>query len=274
MKDCVAITGASGYVGSAIAQCFRAHGWDVLELGRNTPQRYSLEEEKVVDLRNMDALVHCAWDFGPRKWRNVWRVNVEGSIRLLKSARDNGIPRGVFISSLSSFEGCRSLYGRGKLAVEKEARRLGFSVVRPGLVYGERPGGMMGSLEKAVTRSAVVPLIGDGSYPQYPVHEEDLAELVFALCDPRRPPPGEPVSAASGEAVPFRDLLAIIAARHGRTPKFVPIPWRLMLLGLATMEAVGLKPPFRSDSLKGFVFQNPQPDFEAAHRISSFRPFQ
>jgi NADH dehydrogenase len=130
----------------------------------------------------------------------------------------------------------------------------------------------MGSLEKAVKASPIVPLIGNGSHPQYPVHEEDLAELVFTLCQQEKPPP-EPVAAASGEAIPFRELLRRIAARHGRNPIFLPIPWPLILAALKTMEAVGLNPPFRSDSLTGFIFQNPNPHFETAHQITSFRPF-
>jgi len=199
-------------------------------------------------------------------------VNVQGSIRLMEAARKAGVERGVFISSLSCFEGCRSLYGKGKLVVEGEALRMGFAVVRPGLVYGERPGGMMGALEKAVKASPVVPLIGDGGCPQYPVHEEDLAELVFALCQMDRAPV-EPISAASGEGISFRELLRRIAARHGRKPMFLPVPWRLILVGLKAMETVGLNPPFRSDSLTGFVFQNPKPNFEAAHAISTFRAF-
>ena len=234
---------------------------------------YELAAEVKVDWSGIDALVHCAWDFGLKRWAEIERVNVRGSVRLMEAAQAAGVGRGVFISSLSCFEGCRSLYGRGKLEVEPEALRMGFAVVRPGLVYGERPGGMMGALEKAVRASPVVPLIGDGSSPQYPVHEEDLAELVFALCQLERPP-AEPVAAASGEAIPFRELLRRVAARHGRKPVFVPVPWRLILAGLKAIERVGLNPPFRSDSLTGFVFQNPAPRFDAAHRITTFRPFQ
>jgi nucleoside-diphosphate-sugar epimerase len=263
-----AITGASGYVGSAIARCFRAHGWEVVELGRRGAPPYELGKDLALEWTGVDALVHCAWDFRLTRREDIERVNVRGSVKLLEAA----VKRGVFISSLSCFEGCRSLYGQGKLAVEREALRLGFAVVRPGLVYGDRPGGMMGALEKAVKASPLVPLIGDGSYPQYPVHEEDLAELVFALC--QRNPPPEPLSAASGEAIPFRELLRRIAARHGRNPAFIPVPWPLILAGLKTMEVVGLNPPFRSDSLTGFVFQNPRPDFEAAHQVATFRAFQ
>ena len=242
----------------------------VMELGRRSVQRYELGGTVTVDLSGVDALVHCAWDFQLKRWAEIERVNVEGSVRLLEAAKGK---RGVFISSLSCFEGCRSMYGRGKLLVETEALRRGFAVVRPGLVYGDTPGGMMGALEKAVKASPVVPLIGDGSQPQYPVHEDDLAELVFALCQ-METAPAEPVAAAGGEGIPFRELLRRVAARHGRKPAFLPVPWRLILAGLKTMEAVGLNPPFRSDSLTGFVFQNPEPHFEAAHAITSFRPFQ
>jgi nucleoside-diphosphate-sugar epimerase len=244
----------------------------VEELGRNSAKRFELGGDAPLDWAGIDALVHCAWDFALTRWEDIERVNVHGSIRLLESARAAKVNRGVFISSLSCFEGCRSLYGKGKLIVEREASRLGFAIVRPGLVYGERPGGMMGSLEKAVMGSSIVPLIGDGTAPQYPVHEEDLAELVYILCQSEHPPV-EPIAAATGEPIPFRDLLARIAARHGKKPKFVPVPWQLILAGLRAMEWAGLNPPFRSDSLLGFIFQNPQPDFMIAHAINSFRPF-
>jgi len=269
----VAITGAAGYVGSAIGRCFRSHGWEVAELGRRSARKFELGGATPVDWTGIDALVHCAWDFRLTRWEDILRVNVQGSIRVMEEARNAGVKRGVFISSLSCFERCRSLYGKGKLVVEQEAARLGFAIVRPGLVYGDSPGGMMGALEKAVTSSPVVPLIGDGSSPQYPVHEEDLAALVLALCQMQQPPAG-PISAAGGEAIPFRALLARIAARHGRKPLYLPIPWRLILAGLRTMEWAGLQPPFRSDSLTGFIFQNPNPDFEVAHGITPFRPFQ
>jgi nucleoside-diphosphate-sugar epimerase len=265
----VAITGAAGYVGSAIARCFRARGWSVLELGRRTVPPYDLAGPVHVDWSGIDAVVHCAWDFHLTRWADIERVNVQGSLRLIETAP---VKHCVFISSLSSFEGCRSLYGKAKLAVEREALAHGWAVVRPGLVYGEHPGSTMASLEKAATAGAIVPRIGDGSYPQYPVHEDDLAALVFALCQLEKPP-AEPISAASGEAIPLRELLRQIAARHGRKPLFVPVPWRLILAGLKGFEAIGLPPPFRSDSLIGIVFQNPKPSFDAAHAMVKFREF-
>jgi nucleoside-diphosphate-sugar epimerase len=198
---------------------------------------------------------------------------VEGSSRLLEVAKANGVGHGVFISSLSCFEDCRSLYGKAKLLIEAEALRLGFGVVRPGLVWGNKPGGMMGSLMRVAATSKAIPLIGDGSFPQYLVHEEDLAHLVFALC--QEIPPPRAISAANGEQNSLRSLLGKIALKHGRSPFFIPVPWQLILAGLKTLELLHLPTPFRSDSLIGFVFQNPAPDFRLPELPEiTFRPFE
>lgn len=263
-----AITGAAGYVGSSIASRFRMEGWDVLELGRRRSSeaaehfRHDLTNDpKAIPWAGVDALVHCAYDFRLTQWEEIQRVNIDGSVRLFETARENGVKHGVFISSLSSFDGCRSLYGKAKLIIEAEALRLGFAVVRPGLVWGANPGGMMGSLTRAASGSSLLPLIGDGSYPQYLVRDEDLARLVFELCKSDAPTPRRPVSAAHPEKVSLRALLERIASRHGRKPVFIGIPWRLLLFGLKAMEALRLPAPFRSDSLIGIVYQNPAPDF-------------
>ena len=276
-----AITGAAGHVGSAMARCFGGHGWEVLALGR----RPGLEGSRHVPYelgadpgqlpwQGVDALVHCAYDFRPTKWDAIRAVNVAGSVELLRVARENGVRRIVFISSLSSFPGCHSLYGKAKMEIEAAALALGCEVVRPGLVWARNPGAMLGALESVVSRRRFVPLIGDGSYPQYLVFDEDLAQLIFALCSADAVAVRRPISAAHPGKRSFRSLLESLAKKHGRHPRFVPIPWRLMFYGLRTLEALGLPAPFRSDSLLGIVFQNPAPDFSLPEMPEiTFRPF-
>lgn len=276
-----AITGAAGHVGSAIARCFHEHGWRVLAFGRRpgaAPSRhvpYELgADPRQLPWEGVDALVHCAYDFRPRKWDAILAVNVAGSIALLRAARENGVRRVVFISSFSSFAGCRSLYGKAKLEIEAAALDLGCAVVRPGLVWSKNPGALLGALESVVTRRSIVPLIGDGSYPQYLVFDEDLAELVFALCQSDARALRRPISAAHPAKHSLRSLLERLAQRHDRQPRFVPVPWPLMFGGLKALEVLGLPAPFRSDSLLGIVFQNPAPDFSLPEMPQvTFRPF-
>ncbi|MEP6671446.1 MAG: NAD(P)-dependent oxidoreductase [Chthoniobacter sp.] len=274
-----AITGAAGHVGSAIARCFRSHGWDVLGFGRRSltyAQRVPYElgdDPQRLPWGEVDALVHCAYDFRAKNWRQIHEVNVDGSVALLRAARERGVKRVVFISSLSSFPGCRSLYGRAKLEVEEAALELGCTVVRPGLVWSDTTGSLMRALENAA-RGRFVPLIGDGSYPQYLIFDDDLAVLVFALCQPEAPVIGRAVSAAHPQKHSLRGLLQLLASKQGNQPTFVPIPWRLMYAGLKTLETLGLPAPFRSDSLLGIVFQNPAPQFALSEVPGmTFRPF-
>ena len=274
-----AITGAAGHVGSAIARCFQGHGWEVLALGRrrlenarHIPYELGADPEKL-PWAEVDALVHCAYDFTPTNWPKIRQVNVAGSIGLLRAAREHEVKRVVFISSLSSFPGCHSIYGKAKLEIEAAALEMGCAVVRPGLVWSRNPGSLLAALERAA-RSRAVPLIGDGSYPQYLVSDEDLAELVFALCQEDAPAIGRAIAAAHPERHSLRSLLEGFARRHGRQPLFVPVPWPLIYAGLKALETLGLPVPFRSDSLIGIVFQNPAPKFELPEipRIS-FRPY-
>jgi len=274
-----AITGAAGHVGSAIARCFRAHGWDVLGFGRRNvtyAQRIPYElgdDPRRLPWGDVDALVHCAYDFRPKSWRKIHEINVDGSIALLRAARAAGVKRAVFISSLSSFSGCRSLYGQAKLEVEAAALELGYAVVRPGLVWSNTSGSLVRSLERAA-RGRFIPLIGDGSYVQYLVFDEDLAELVFALGHSDAPSIARAISAAHPEKISLRGLLQRMADKQGNRPIFVPIPWRLMHAGLKTLETLGLPAPFRSDSLIGIVFQNPAPEFALPELPgTTFRPF-
>jgi nucleoside-diphosphate-sugar epimerase len=274
-----AITGAGGYVGSAIARCFQRHGWEVLALGRRSVENTRhVPYELGADLRGlpwteMDALVHCAYDFRPKEWSKIREVNVEASIALLRAARNQGVKRLVYISSLSAFPSCRSLYGKAKMEVEAATLELGGAVVRPGLVWSMTPGSMLGSLEKAAG-SRFVPLIGDGSYPQYLVFDEDLAKLVFALSQSDAPQITRAVSAAHPQKYSLRSLLQHLAQKQDAKPVFVPIPWRLMHAGLKTLETLGLPAPFRSDSLIGIVFQNPAPQFDLPEMPAiAFRPF-
>jgi nucleoside-diphosphate-sugar epimerase len=266
-KPLVAITGSNGYVGGCLKQRFLERGWDVLELTRAPrPGTRGVAFQLGGDLpagalAGVQALVHAAYDFKPLNWAELQAVNLQGTAKLFAAAKAAGVPRMVCISTLSAFPGCRSLYGRAKLEVEKLAAEQDALVVRPGLVYGNGPGGMFGKLTAQVRKSNVIPMIGDGSQIQYTVHEEDLAAFVEPFCAGKTNPPGRLYVSANPQPWTFKNLLQEIARGQGRRPKFVPLPWRFIWLGLKTAETLGVRLNFRSDSLVSLMYQNPAPDF-------------
>jgi nucleoside-diphosphate-sugar epimerase len=277
-----AITGAQGYVGSRIARAVEARGWKAVPLGRRSGAvPYTLDggvDPADLKTRGVNALVHCAYDFEPRTWERIHAVNVEGTRRLFERAGAAGIERAVYISSTAAYRGCRSMYGRAKLESEEVARSAGAFVVRPGLVCGREPGGMVGTLLKVLRRSPVVPLIGSGRTRVLTVHEDDLAALIIRLLEEAPGPSalkGGPILAANEQAVEFRSLLRQLGEHEGRrSVVFAPLPWPLVWAGVKSLELAGLPTGMRSDSVISFVNTDPAPDFSYTHRTAvSFRPF-
>ena len=282
MKRKCAVTGASGYVGSRIGAYMQSHGWDVLALTRSSGSRlqagsasYSLEGGISSDsLQGIDALIHCAYDFQPVTQKDIWRINVEGTARLFDAARKAGVDRIVCVSTISAYAGCRSLYGKAKLAIEEEARKVGGVIVRPGLVYGREAGGMLGSLNRKMASAKVIPLIGNGSWMMYLTFDDDLCDLIYRLCQKPGNRKHGLITAASSHGKSFRALLSDLTLAHGKAPVFFPVPWRIVWFGLRLLETAGIRMDFRSDSVLGLVYPNPRPSFRELQEFGmTFRNF-
>jgi nucleoside-diphosphate-sugar epimerase len=280
-----AVTGANGYVGGVIAAALRRRGCNVVELGRKPSaaadpggyRRFSLGDPiDPLTLSGLDALVHCAYDFAPIDPAGIAQSNVEGTLALFRAARAAGVKQIIFISSMSAFEGCKSLYGQAKLSVEKNRDELGLIIVRPGLVYGSGARGMVGSLAKLASLPLLTPLVGLGNMVLYLAHEQDLGGLIDKLLDPLLPPPPTPIIAANDSPRTLRQIISILGASQGKGKKlFVPIPSTALWAMLKTAEAVGLRPRTRSDSLVSLMNQDPHPDFAGLHRLGvPFREFE
>jgi nucleoside-diphosphate-sugar epimerase len=253
----VAVTGASGYVGSMAVAGFLAAGYKVRRLVRRGTRGsdcfgFSLDREiPKGSLDGVDTLIHCAYDFTVIRRQEIWRVNVLGTQRLFEAALAAGVRRTIFVSSMSAYGGTHQLYGRAKLACEAMALSHGMLVLRLGMVYGENPGGMAGALKK-LARLPLIPLPGARSH-QYMLHEEDLTQALPVLAQAEEWPDSA-VGLAHPVAVPFRDVMARAARSSGRPqPLFIPIPWRPLFWTMCATELTPLRPPLRADSLLGLV---------------------
>jgi dihydroflavonol-4-reductase len=114
----VFVTGATGFVGSHVAQELSRHGADLRILIRSSSKLANLEgipaETVVGDLLQVDALrtalegcdavMHVAADY--RLWvtdpEKMHATNVTGTRELLRLAREQGVPRVVYTSSVAT----------------------------------------------------------------------------------------------------------------------------------------------------------------------------
>jgi nucleoside-diphosphate-sugar epimerase len=276
----VAVTGSNGYIGSHLCRAFAARGWRVRELSRRSgqveaaPTFFDLGCELAPGtLRDTDVLVHCAHDFRARG-KTSHSLNVDGSRTLLERAKEDGVGKLIFISSMAAFDGCRSVYGQTKLTIEREVNRQGGVSIRPATVYGESLGGMIGSLDRLAAKLPVVPVVGGVERTIYLVHIDDLTELVVRCADSRVNVTGV-ISAASPRPVRLGRLLELLARRHGRSPRLVPVPGVVVRLPLKVLEMFRIRTPVRSDSIVSFLNQNPAPDLSLPPELAmTFREFE
>src|SRR5262245_20077254 len=162
-----ALTGANGFVGRELKTFLERADWKVIPWVRRPGEGPGVEFKlgnavKPQALAGVEALVHCAYDFNLGRWEDIARINVGGTRELLSAATEAGVPRIVLISSLSAFPGCRALYGRAKLEMEALTKAARGHIVRPGLVYGDNPGGVFGKLVRQVRGSRFAPVLAGG----------------------------------------------------------------------------------------------------------------
>jgi nucleoside-diphosphate-sugar epimerase len=259
-----AVTGASGYLGSQICDTLESRGWQVVRLARSPGRShgqvlpYDLATPVTAQvrkaLRSANALIHAAYDLSLTSPADIWRVNVEGTRRLLEAAKEAAVGRIIVFSSMSAFAGTSQLYGRAKLDIEAMTIESGGCAVRPGLVYSGRAGGMAGAMRK-LTTLPIVPVIAGGA-GVYTVREEDLMRAIALLASATTLEPGT-ISIAHPSRVTLLNLLRTFAAQGNRRCRFVPVPWQLVYWMLRSGELMRLHLPFRADSLLGLIHTAP-----------------
>lgn len=151
----VALTGATGFIGSAVLSRLLAGGWHVRALhrprrGRTPASRHGVEwiEGDLGDVRSLralvdgaDAVVHCAGTVRGASSHGFERVNAEGTRRLLEAgASGSRAPRFLLMSSLAARKPDLSAYAaskrNGERVVEERTGDVRWTVLRPPAVYG------------------------------------------------------------------------------------------------------------------------------------------
>jgi 2-alkyl-3-oxoalkanoate reductase len=266
------VTGATGFLGSHIAERLLRRGDSVRALVRPTSDTSFLESLGVELVRGdvtdapslspaldgIDVVFHAAAlvsDWGP--WEGFRTVTINGTRNMFKAAVAAGTPRFLYVSTdavyryqdlrkgvteespLETHFGPLDYYRRSKTAAEKIAQRFqrdghAVSIVRPALILGERDVAMLPGVV-AFLKGPLSFYIGNGRNPLPYVYAGDVADLCIraATNDLAK---GQIYNAVSDEPVTQRDLFQTAAEIvNVRQPKW-HMPFRLLYAITAAIE--------------------------------------
>lgn len=185
----IAITGATGFVGSAVLAAALDAGHQVRALTRRPQAAMAGVTWVAGDLADTaalaalvtdaDAVIHVAGLTNTPEPAEFEVANVTGTANVIAAMRGAQAKRLVFVSSLASRMPALSAYGASKARAETlvEASALDWTIIRPPAVYGPRDVDMLDLFRGA--KWGVVPLPPGGATSI--IHTDDLADLLVAL---------------------------------------------------------------------------------------------
>lgn len=255
----VVVSGATGFLGSALCAQLASRGYRVRGLARDMtaipskPGRvrwYACRLPEYVDedafADGAEALIHCAFETRFVNPERARAVNVEGSTRLFEAARRQAVGRIAFVSSLSAHEAAISCYGRSKLEVEGLLDPDRDVAIRPGHILGE--GGVFWRTARSIRKLPFIPLFFGGHQQVQTVALPDVCEAIRLTLE--KGIVGV-VRVAADEGLPLREFYRAVAACMGKKPRFLPLPGGFVLQMLRLAEGLGFSLPLSSDNLLG-----------------------
>ncbi|MFA7665324.1 MAG: NAD-dependent epimerase/dehydratase family protein [Burkholderiaceae bacterium] len=254
------VTGATGFVGTALVRRLAADGWQLRAVSRANGPVLDATADWREWVAGCDVVVHTAARVHVMREQardplaEFRAVNRDGTLALAGQAARAGVRRFVFVSS-AKVHGERSLPGRplraddplapaDPYAVSKAEAETGLralaadtamriSIVRPPLVYGPGVGGNFATMLRWLERGLPLPLAAVDNRRSL-LALDNLVDLL-ATCAADRAEVDRSLLASDGEDLSTPELLRRMAAQLGRRARLFAMPEPLLRAAAAAV---------------------------------------
>ena len=237
----ILVTGATGFIGSHLAEALLAQGEPVRALVRPTSSRRYLPPLDTVTqldqaLAGVTAVIHLAGATKALRPEDYYEANVKATERLARAVAGRGI-RFVHVSSLAAVGPTTrgnaltedavphplTDYGKSKLEAENVVRALvpDAVIVRPPVVYGPRDTGVLQML-KPIAKGWALEIAGGERWFSV-IYVRDLVEGLIAAARSRAAA-GDTYFLSHPDPVSWSDLMSAAARLMHRRPCTLRIP--------------------------------------------------
>ncbi|RJP47029.1 MAG: NAD-dependent epimerase/dehydratase family protein [Anaerolineaceae bacterium] len=265
----VLVTGATGFTGSRLVPLLLKSGFQVRAFVRPTSDRSPLStltvewvtgdlsnpETLTAALRGVDALVNIAsLGFG----------HVDS---ILRSAKEAGVKRGIFISTTAIFTRLNAGSKSIRLAAEEaiQASGLDYTILRPTMIYGSPRDRNMWRLIRFLRYSPVIPIFGDGESLQQSIFVDDVAQAVL-LALQNDATIRKSYNIAGKAPLTYNQVIDTVSSALGRRVWKLHIPYMPIVRFLQFTEKIRLRLPIKAEQVlrlnedKAFSYQEAQKD--------------
>jgi nucleoside-diphosphate-sugar epimerase len=294
--ETIAITGATGFVGTVLTRRLAAAGHKIKALARPASAhkrpadidvkwiKGDLEDKESLCrlLRGADAVVHCAGVVRGATRAEFNRVNVAGMARLVKLAvAQQPRPRLLLISSLAARQPHLSFYAaskrEGEELLEKKSDKLFWTVFRPSAIYGPGDQELMPVFQWM--KKGIAPILGSGEGRFSLLYVEDLADAMMQWLDRKKSKPGCTYELHDGRpgGYSWHDVIdTVTQLRHGKSPVVIKVPLfgakLFSRLNLIAARAIGYAPMLTPGKLRELSHYNWVCDNTALNAATGWAP--
>lgn len=261
----ILLTGANGFIGGQLLAGLRERGHEVVaavrdpaSFRRKWPGIEAVAADFNVDtapavwvsrLAGVAAVVNCAGVLHGGRRQDMAAIHTAAPIALFDACVAAGVARVVQISAISADAGTDYALTKKRADDHLRGLPLGWTVLRPSLVYGEGSYGGTSAIRGLAALPFATPVPGDGSVSFRPIHIDDLVETVARVIEDDRFA-RQTLEPVGSDVLTLRDLLRKYRAWLGLAPApviGVPMPIMRALARAADISGGG---PMGSASLR------------------------